>query len=115
EALDWIYHHPTHRTLVDFETLALHLHEAGFTNVQRCDFLEGRDPALLNDQEDRRKESLYVEAVKPSTELRVPQVTVGVARGTVRHARIPGGLQIGIGLIGEAQQYEEYIRQFLTE
>lgn len=115
EALDWIYHHATHRTLVDFETLEIHLREAGFTEVRRCGFQEGRDPLLLQDQDDRHLESLYVEAVKSSTELRVPPMTVDVARRLVRHARVPRGLQIGAGLIGEAEQHEEYIRELLAE
>lgn len=64
QALDWIYHHVTHRTLVDFETLELRLREAGFREIRRVAFREGRDPRLLQDREERRLESLYVEAVK---------------------------------------------------
>ncbi len=64
EALDWIFHHWTHKTLVDFETLSLYLKEAGFREVKRVGFKEGRIPALLRDQPSRALESLYVEAVK---------------------------------------------------
>lgn len=64
EALDWIYHHWTHKTLVDFETLSLYLKEAGFREVTRCAYRQGRIPELLRDQPSRAPESLYVEAVK---------------------------------------------------
>ncbi len=64
QALDWIYHHVTHQTLIDFETLEMHMREAGFKEIKRVGFREGRDPRLLLDQEGRRPESLYVEAVK---------------------------------------------------
>jgi hypothetical protein len=64
QALDWIYHHATHRKLVDFETLELRLREAGFREIRRVAFREGRDPRLLHDQEERRPESIYVEAIK---------------------------------------------------
>lgn len=64
EALDWIYHHWTHNTLIDFETLSLYLKEAGFREITRCAYRQGRVPALLRDLESRAAESLYVEAVK---------------------------------------------------
>lgn len=64
QALDWIYHHVTHQTLVDLETLSLLMKEAGFREVRRVGFREGHDQRLLCDQEDRRPESLYVEAMK---------------------------------------------------
>lgn len=64
QALDWIYHHVTHQTLVDHETLELHLREAGFRDIQRVGFREGRNARLLQDRVERRPESIYVEAVK---------------------------------------------------
>jgi predicted SAM-dependent methyltransferase len=64
QALDWIYHHVTHQTLIDFETLEMHMREAGFKEITRVGFRAGRDPRLLLDQEGRRPESIYVEAVK---------------------------------------------------
>jgi predicted SAM-dependent methyltransferase len=64
QALDWIYHHVTHQTLIDFETLELHLREAGFSDVKRVGYREGRDTTMLIDKENRRPESIYVEAVK---------------------------------------------------
>jgi len=49
--------------MYDFETLKLILQEAGFTAVERSAFGEGRLATSL-DSEDRRLETLYVEAVK---------------------------------------------------
>lgn len=64
QALDWIYHHWTHRTLVDLETLSMYMREAGFRDIRKVSFREGRDAHLLIDHDSRRAESLYVEAVK---------------------------------------------------
>lgn len=63
-ALDFMFHHRTHKTLVDFDSLAIKLKECGFREIGRVGFMHGRDPALLLDQEARRGESLYVEALK---------------------------------------------------
>ena len=51
-----------HRTMYDHELLRLLLIKAGFTNVEKRSFREGVDQALLVDSENRRSESLYVEA-----------------------------------------------------
>jgi hypothetical protein len=40
------------------------LRDAGFADGMRVRFLQGRNPDLLIDQEVRRWESLYVEAVR---------------------------------------------------
>lgn len=64
EALDWIVHHPTHLTLIDFATLKLYLGDAGFRDIQRRVFRQGSMPQLLIDRPERAFESLYVEAVK---------------------------------------------------
>ncbi len=40
------------------------MREAGFKDINRVGFRAGRDPRLLLDQEGRRPESIYVEAVK---------------------------------------------------
>ncbi len=64
QALDWICHHVTHQTLIDFETLELHLREAGFREIRRVGYREGHDAYLLLDQQERKPESIYVEAVK---------------------------------------------------
>jgi len=50
--------------MYDFELLAKLLKEAGFKSAARSFFREGRDVQLLIDSEDRRSESLYVEANK---------------------------------------------------
>ena len=59
-----IFYGSGHRFIYDFETLALLLTASGFKEVARVEFRKGRDPALLIDQEGRRAESLYVEAVR---------------------------------------------------
>lgn len=64
EALDWITHHPTHQTLIDFTTLKLHLEEAGFLTIERASFQKGAMKQLLIDRPERAFESLYVEATK---------------------------------------------------
>ena len=64
EALDWITHHPTHQTLIDFVTLELYLKEAGFTRIERSAFQQGARQQLLIDRPERAFESLYVEATK---------------------------------------------------
>jgi hypothetical protein len=53
-----------HQYAYDFETLERLLREAGFIGISRVNFHTGQDHALLLDSEDRRIESLYVEAVK---------------------------------------------------
>jgi predicted SAM-dependent methyltransferase len=63
EALDWITHHPTHQTLIDFTTLKLYLEDAGFRDIQRTAFQQGAMKELLIDRPERAFESLYVEAV----------------------------------------------------
>lgn len=48
----------------DFETLAGALQAAGFTEAERREFADGREPGLLLDEPARRDESLYVEAIR---------------------------------------------------
>jgi hypothetical protein len=64
EALDRCYQHWTHKTLVDCATLSLYLKEAGFREITRCTYRQGRVPELLRDQPSRAPDSLYMEAVK---------------------------------------------------
>jgi predicted SAM-dependent methyltransferase len=52
-----------HRFMYDFDTLKYILNAAGFKDVQRRNFLEGKDPTLLIDSKVRQCESLYVECV----------------------------------------------------
>lgn len=51
-----------HRQMFDFELLNASLDAAGYVNISRSDFQQGRDPTLLIDTPRRRVESLYVEA-----------------------------------------------------
>ena len=64
EVLDAVFHHWTHKTLIDFDTLSFRLKEAGFQEIQRVSFMQGADPRLLHDQPARRPESIYVEVLK---------------------------------------------------
>lgn len=54
-----------HQYAYDFDTMRMMLETAGFSDVTRCGYREGRDPVLLIDTAVRAPESLYVEAVKP--------------------------------------------------
>jgi predicted SAM-dependent methyltransferase len=58
-----IMHRWGHQFIYDFNTMESMLKAAGFAIVERAKFGEGRNPKLLVDQEERRVESLYVEAV----------------------------------------------------
>lgn len=64
ESLNRTMRHICHTFVFDEETLGRYLREAGFREVQRRGFREGRDPVLLVDRPERRIESLYMEAVK---------------------------------------------------
>jgi predicted SAM-dependent methyltransferase len=57
-----------HVSVWDKELLCEVLTEIGFVNIKRVDFKEGSDVELLKDSENRRWESLYVEAQKPIVE-----------------------------------------------
>jgi predicted SAM-dependent methyltransferase len=46
----------------DFDTLALALRRAGFRDIQRCKFQEGRFPGGCIDRDQHKPYSLYVEA-----------------------------------------------------
>lgn len=66
-ALSFVTQEYGHISAWDFATLEHFLREAGFANIERASFRQGRDPMLLkdNDSPDRTWVSLYVEAVKP--------------------------------------------------
>ena len=51
-----------HRTMYDHELLQRLLLKAGFTRVEKRSFRQGANQVLLVDAENRRSESLYVEA-----------------------------------------------------
>ena len=53
-----------HKYAYDAETLVLVMREAGFMNVVVQQFGVSIDPNMAPDSNDRRTESLYVEAVK---------------------------------------------------
>jgi SAM-dependent methyltransferase len=54
----------SHRTMYDFPLLEAALHGAGFRDVTRCGFLEGKVPDLAR-LDNRPNETLFVEASKP--------------------------------------------------
>lgn len=53
-----------HKYGYDFETMALFLEQSGFQQIERASFRHGKDARMLIDDEWRKVESLYVEAVK---------------------------------------------------
>lgn len=53
-----------HLSVWDSKLLSRFLQEAGFINIQEVGFREGTESKLLRDSEDRRWESLYMEAQK---------------------------------------------------
>jgi predicted SAM-dependent methyltransferase len=71
EALSFETQEHGHRSAWDFETMKVFLTRAGFMDVCKCSFRQGRDTRLLQDKDavDRTMVSLYVEASKPMAEL----------------------------------------------
>jgi predicted SAM-dependent methyltransferase len=64
EAIWFLTQNNGHVSVWDSRMLCAKLREAGFAESYPTDFRQGRNPDLLVDQEDRRWESLYVEAVR---------------------------------------------------
>jgi predicted SAM-dependent methyltransferase len=62
-ALQEVFYRHGHRTMYDFDTLALVCNAAGFETVEHRRFGDSR-LAPCPDSEHRRRETLYVEAVK---------------------------------------------------
>ncbi len=60
-----IFRNHGHLFAYDEQTLSGMLRDAGFVDVRRTGFREGRDPRLLVDREERAVESLYLEASAP--------------------------------------------------
>ncbi len=58
------WNHDGHHFIHDFLSIKASLRKAGFSEVFKVSFGQGRDPHLLVDREDRAWESLYVEALK---------------------------------------------------
>lgn len=54
-----------HQYLYDFSLLKRICESAGFTDVTRTQYMQGRVPELLIDSADRAVESLYLEAIAP--------------------------------------------------
>lgn len=54
-----------HQSVWDREMMDKVLSEVGFTNIRRQSFRRGNDPDLLQDDTEKKWESLYVEAQKP--------------------------------------------------
>lgn len=63
-SINRIFREYGHQFIYDFETMKLLLQEAGFQNVKKLSYQEGNDPRLLVEHEERKIESLYVEATK---------------------------------------------------
>lgn len=64
-AVNRIFRDHGHLYAYDFFILTELLTEVGFSEIVRTSFMQGSDQRLLVDSEERRLESLYVEAVKP--------------------------------------------------
>lgn len=62
--INGIFRNHGHRFIYDFETMKTLLNQAGFSDVKKLSYRQGKDKRLLIDQEWRAIESLYVEAVK---------------------------------------------------
>jgi predicted SAM-dependent methyltransferase len=53
-----------HKFAWDYQTMEFFLDRAGFVEIERVSYMNGRNKDLLVDYQKRAKESLYVEAVK---------------------------------------------------
>ncbi len=62
--INGIFRNHGHLFIYDFETFRILLESAGFKNIIKRQFREGKNSELLIDTESRRVESLYVEAEK---------------------------------------------------
>jgi hypothetical protein len=63
-----IYKDWGHKFIYDFQTLEALLARRGFADISRESYRSGRDPVMLQDSEEHVKESLYVEASKPTSD-----------------------------------------------
>jgi SAM-dependent methyltransferase len=84
-------HNFGHRCGYDFETLALLLREAGFTNIQRTAFRQGRLPDLSLAEPDwplRELESLCIECEKPPPAMPAPAPTPYLAAPSIDSAHV---------------------------
>jgi len=65
EAIRSLTQNWNHHSLYDSQLLKSILRQIGFINVRKVEFRKGTDKKLLMDSEDRKLESLYIEAQKP--------------------------------------------------
>ena len=65
EAIHSLTQNYGHKSVWDSELLGHFLQEAGFINIKKVSFKEGTDKALLQDREERKWETLYIECQKP--------------------------------------------------
>ena len=63
-SINRIFRNHGHLFIYDYETFAMLMRKAGFTNIKKQTFGQGNDKRLLIDRQERVVESLYVEAVK---------------------------------------------------
>lgn len=63
-ALNRVFREHGHKVAFDYTTLQVCLNKAGFVDIQKLKYGEGRDVTLLQDSATRQIESLYVEATK---------------------------------------------------
>ena len=59
-----VFRNHGHHFAYDFETLSMMLCRAGFIDISKASYMQGRNSDLLIDSEKRRIESLYIEASK---------------------------------------------------
>jgi predicted SAM-dependent methyltransferase len=62
--INGLFRNHGHQFIYDFETFRIMLQKAGFKDIKKEKYREGRNPALLVDTDWRAVESLYVEASK---------------------------------------------------
>jgi predicted SAM-dependent methyltransferase len=63
-AINRVFRDHEHKFAYDYETLKMMLHKAGFAETKKEIYKKGKDVELLVDSEERKIESLYVEAIK---------------------------------------------------
>ena len=65
EAIQSVAQNWGHLSVWDSELLSIFLQEAGFINIVETGYMEGSDRRIIKDSENRRWETLYMEAQKP--------------------------------------------------
>jgi hypothetical protein len=62
--VNMLFYSDGHRCIYDQQTLEQQLKKAGFSKITLRSYREGKIPELLIDREERKVESLYIEAEK---------------------------------------------------